>query len=42
MLTKANGAIKLTMNKNVKTSKLNLRTKIMNKTNIFSAARKYY
>ena len=33
MLLKDNGAIKSIMNKNVKTSKLNFRTKIMNKTN---------
>ena len=33
MLIKANGAIKSIMNKNVKTNKLNFRTKIMNKTN---------
>ena len=33
MLIKANGAIKLIMNKNVKTNKLNFKTKIMNKTN---------
>ena len=32
MLIKANGAIKSIMNKNVKTNKLNFRTKIMNKT----------
>ena len=33
MLIKENGAIKSIMNKNAKTSKLNFRTKIMNKTN---------
>ena len=33
MLIRANGAIKSIMNKNVKTNKLNFRTKIMNKTN---------
>ena len=33
MLIKANGAIKSIMNKNVKTNKLNFRTKIMNKIN---------
>ena len=32
MLIKANGATKLIMNKNVKTNKLNFKTKIMNKT----------
>ena len=42
MLIKANGAIKSIMNKNVKTNKLNFRTKIMNKTNVFSTARNYY
>ena len=33
MLIKGNGAIKFIMNKNVRTNKLNFRTKIMNKTN---------
>ena len=33
MLIKANGAIKSIINKNVKTSKLNFRAKIMKKTN---------
>ena len=33
MLIKANTAIKSIMNKNVKTNKLNFRTKIVNKTN---------
>ena len=33
MLIEAIGAIKSIMNKNVKTNKLNFRTKIMNKTN---------
>ena len=33
MLVKANQAMKSIMNKNVKTNKLNFRTKIMNKTN---------
>ena len=42
MLIKANGAIKSIMNKNVKTNKSNSRTKIMNKTNIFSTARNCY
>ena len=42
MLIKANGAIKSIINKNVKTNKLNFRTKIKNKTNFFSTARSYY
>ena len=33
MLIKGNGAIKFIMNKNVRTNKLNFRTKIMNKIN---------
>ena len=33
MLIKGNGATKFIMNKNVRTTKLNFRTKIMNKTN---------
>ena len=33
MLIKGNGAIKFIMNENVRTTKLNFRTKIMNKTN---------
>ena len=33
MLIKGNGTIKFIMNKNVRTNKLNFRTKIMNKTN---------
>ena len=34
MLIKANGALKPTMSKNVKTDKLIFRTKIKNKTNL--------
>ena len=40
MLIKANGAIKSIMNKNLKTGKLNFRTKTMSKNKIFSYARK--
>ena len=42
MVIKAKGAIKSIMYKNIKTNKLNFRTKIMNKTNFFSTARIYY
>ena len=42
ILIEANRTIKSIMNKNVKTNKLNFRTKIMNKTNDFSTARNYY
>ena len=42
MLIKVNGVIKSIINKNVKTNKLNFRTKIKNKTNFFSTARNYY
>ena len=42
MLIKANGALKSISNKNVETSKLNFRTKIINKTNFFTTARNYY
>ena len=42
MLIKAIGAIKSITNKNVKTNKLNFRTKVMNKTNFFTTARNYY
>ena len=42
MLIKANGTIKSIINKNVKTSKLNFRTKIKNQNKFVCTARKYY